>query len=115
MIMADDDEADGGGLELLGGTRPPLRLLPPREPALLLFDRLLSCLLLFLLFFFFLLPEAVLPNDATELEDDIRRIPGIVVAGLSAIYWGLCYAPGRERERVESNRIGSNCNCRNFP
>ena len=113
MIMADDDaeDADVGGLELLGGTRPPLRLLPPREPALLLFDRL-SCLLFL---FFFFLPEAVLPNDATELEDDIRRIPGIVVAGLSAIYWGLCYAPGRERERVESNRIGSNCNCRNFP
>ena len=112
MIMADDDEADGGGLELLGGTRPPLRLLPPREPALLLFDRLLSCLLLFLLFFFFLLPEAVLPNDATELEDDIRRIPGIAYGSCRRSI-GVCAMLLDERVRVESNWL--ELYCRNFP
>ena len=108
--MADDDaeDADVGGLELLGGTRPPLRLLPPREPALLLFDRL-SCLLFL---FFFFLPEAVLPNDATELEDDIRRIPGIAYGSCRRSI-GVCAMLLDERVRVESNWLV--LYCRNFP
>ena len=127
MIMADDaedaeDEADdAGGLDLLGGTRlllllpPPPLLLPLLMEAALLFDRL-SCRLF--------LPDdldAALPNDATELVDDIRRIPGMAVAGLQG--WGcrrsigvcamLCWA----RVRIESNWLGMelNCYCRNVP
>lgn len=78
MIMAAADEAGTGGLELLDCTRlllPPLLLLPlPMAAALLLFDRLLSCLLFFLPDDRDDVRDAVLPNDATELLDDIRRI-----------------------------------------
>ena len=85
MIMAAADEAGTGGLELLDCTRlllPPLLLLPlPMAAALLLFDRL-SCLLFFLPDDRDDVRDAVLPNDATELLDDIRRI----VSGLSTIY-----------------------------
>ena len=88
MIMAaaadeDDEAADVGGLEPLRSRVPPL-LLPPSmlmllPAALLLFDRL-SCLVFFLLDDRDDVREAVLPNDATELLDDIRRI---IMAG----YW----------------------------
>ena len=114
MIMAAADEAGTGGLELLDCTRlllPPLLLLPlPMAAALLLFDRLLSCLLFFL-------PDdrddardAVLPNDATELLDDIRRIMSGSVDDL--LCFVLCWLG---ESRIESNRIGSNCICRKVP
>ena len=112
MAAADDDEAaDAGGLELLGGTRLllPLLLLPlPMPAALLLFDRL-SCLLFFLPDDRDDVREAVLPNDATELLDDIRRMT------LSAICCVCALLAGRESNRIESNRIGSNCIVGKFP
>ena len=85
MIMAAADEAGTGGLELLDCTRlllppPPLLLPLPMAAALLLFDRL-SCLLFFVPDDRDDVRDAVLPNDATELLDDIRRI----VSGLSTI------------------------------
>ena len=106
MIMAAaaaDEAADAGGLELLGGTRLLLPLLLLLPAALLLFDRL-SCLLFFLPDDRDDVREAVLPNDATELLDDIRRMT------LSAIYCVCALLAGRE-----SNRIGSNCIVGKFP
>ena len=103
MIMAADEAADVGGLELLRSWVPPL-LLPPSmlmllPAALLLFDRL-SCLVFFLLDDRDDVREAVLPNDATELLDDIRRI----VSGLSTISCVCALLAWREsNSRIESN------------
>ena len=101
MIMAAADEAGTGGLELLDCPRLlPLLLLPlPMAAVPLLFDRL-SCLLFFLPDDRADVREAALPNDATELLDDIRRMT------LSAIYCVCALLAGRE---FESNRIGWNC------